>query len=81
MANMKSASAARAERAKSRAEWPVRKYSLGSEPGDNLSAWTTAAERLGMMWGLARQAWLLTGRPLPRYSRARAPGRIVRASG
>jgi hypothetical protein len=31
-----------------------------------------------MMWELARQAWLLSGRPLPDYERHSAPGRVGR---
>jgi len=60
-------------RAAARRTWPARSYSLGREPGDNLSAITTAEERLAMMWPLALEAWLLTGRGLPEYERALAP--------
>lgn len=56
-----------------RSAWPVRKYRLGSEPSDDLSASTTAEERLAMMWPLALEAWALTGAPLPDYPRERAP--------
>jgi hypothetical protein len=60
-------------RAAARRTWPARSYSLGREPGDNLSAITTAEQRLAMMWPLALEAWLLTGRPLPEYERAHSP--------
>jgi len=53
-----------------RRAWPVRAYRLGAEPPDDLSASTTAAERLAMMWPLAMEAWELTGRPLPQYARS-----------
>ena len=53
-----------------RRTWPVRAYRLGSEPSDDLSASTTVAERLAMMWPLAVEAWELTGRPLPQYARS-----------
>lgn len=40
-----------------RASWPVRQLDLGSEPNDDLSAATTAEERLAMMWPLALDAF------------------------
>jgi hypothetical protein len=75
---MKSLEAERRKRAGERASWPLRTFSLGAEPGDDLSDQTTPEERLAMMWGLARRAWLLSGRPLPDYERRSAPGRVVR---
>jgi len=51
----------------------VNVYRLGAEPGDDLSASTTAEERLAMMWPLALEAWDVSGRPLPRYSRQETP--------
>jgi hypothetical protein len=59
-----------------RSTWPVRVYRLGSEPSDDLSAGTTATERLAMMWPLALEAWDLTGRPLPQYARSETAVRI-----
>jgi hypothetical protein len=56
-----------------RSDWTVRKYALGQEPGDDLSASTTAEQRLAMMWSLALRAWALTGSPLPDYQRANSP--------
>lgn len=38
----------------------------------------TAEERLGTMWALARDTWILTGRSLPDYERADIPGRVLR---
>lgn len=61
------------DRAARRSQWPVARYALGREPGTNLSAFTTAAERLEMMWPLALDAWKLTGRPLPDYARSAMP--------
>jgi hypothetical protein len=46
---------------------------MGEEPSEDLSATTTAAERLGMMWRLARDAWAVAGRPIPDYPRERTP--------
>jgi hypothetical protein len=63
----------RAERAEARRAWPVRKYRLDEEPSEDLSATTTVEERLAMMWRLARDAWAMTGRPIPDYPREKTP--------
>ena len=68
----------RAARARARSDWSVRKFKLGEEPSDDLSGTTTAAERLGMMWPLAVQAWKLAGKALPTYDRSSIPIRIYR---
>ena len=59
-------------------KWPLRVYRLGEEPGDDLSATTTLAERLEMMWTLRDRMWELTGRPLPTYRRSEIPIVVVR---
>jgi len=61
-----------------RAHWPVRAFALGEEPGDDLSAETTPAQRIQMMWPLAIEAWHLAGRPLPDYDRAHIPAQLFR---
>lgn len=68
-------------RAAARKDWPVRRLTL-AEAGadDDLSATTTPAQRLAMMWELALNAWTLTGQPLPSYSREQMPGRCTRAA-
>jgi hypothetical protein len=66
-----------AARAAARRSWPVRKFQLGGEPPDDLSAFTTPEERLAMMWPLALEAWELTGRPVPTYTRNEAPVRCL----
>ena len=63
----------RQRRAEARHSWPVRKYRLGAEPSEDLSASTTAAERIGMMWRLAQDAWAMAGRPIPDYPREKTP--------
>lgn len=68
------------ERAAQRSGWPVRRYSLGQEPPEDLSARTSATERIAMMWPLALEAWKLAGLPIPDYSRENLPSRIVRGS-
>jgi hypothetical protein len=67
-----------AARAAARRSWPIRVFRLGEEPSDDLSAVTTAAERLAMMWPLALDAWAAAGRTLPDYPREQAPIRILR---
>src|SRR5436309_7949478 len=58
--------------ARGRAQWPVRTYRLGHEPGDDLSASTTAEERIAMMWPLALEAWAVSGAEMPEYDRRSA---------
>jgi len=62
-----------AEKAASRASWPVRRYRLGQEPGDDLSRSTTAEERLAMVAVLSAEAWALAGKPVPTYLRHETP--------
>jgi hypothetical protein len=61
-----------------RSSWPIRRYRLGEEPGDDLSDSTTAEERLRMMWPMACEGWALAGRVLPSYRRGEAPTRLYR---
>jgi hypothetical protein len=67
------------ERAARRASWPVRRRGLGEE-SDDLSAETSATERIAMMWPLALEAWRMAGLPIPDYARKDAPSRLVRGS-
>jgi len=67
-----------AARRAARAAWPIAVYKLGSEPSDDLSDVTTAAERVAMMAELAESAWRLAGRPMPVYDRRTIPGRVLR---
>ena len=60
-----------------RRRWPVRRFTLDSQPSNDLSGETTAEERLAMMWPLALEAWTLTGAALPDYARCEAPVRVV----
>ena len=60
-------------RVEERRNWPCHGYPLGQEPGDDLSATTTAEDRIAMMWGLAVDAWALAGLPLPSYDRRDTP--------
>jgi hypothetical protein len=65
------------ERTARRGSWPVRRLTLGDE-SDDLSSETSVAERIGMMWPLALEAWRVAGLPVPDYSREHAPSRLVR---
>jgi hypothetical protein len=68
---------AAAERALARKTWPVHAFRLGREPGEDLSASTTAVERLEMIWPLTVDAWTLAGRIIPDYPRHEAPIRVI----
>lgn len=47
-----------------------------AEAGDARVA-GTAAERVALVAELSRHAWALTGQPIPSYTRATMPARIV----
>jgi hypothetical protein len=66
------------DRAARRASWPISIHRQGSEPGEDLSATTTAEERLAMVWELSVRAWALSGREWPEYERNTMPGRVIR---
>jgi hypothetical protein len=71
----------RKARAAARKSWPIRVYRLGEEPDEDLSATTTASERLEMMWPLAVDAWASMGQPIPDYPREKTPVRVIRRRG
>jgi hypothetical protein len=68
---------ARRKRAVKRREWPVQTYALGAEPELDLSA-STPGERVAMVWQLTLDAWATMGAEIPTYTRAEAPGRVIR---
>jgi hypothetical protein len=45
-----------------------------------LSDTTTPSERLAMVWDLSREAWALTGLPVPTYERHQIPITMVALS-
>ena len=61
------------------ARWPVRVFHLGDEPRDDMTATSTAEERIALVWTLSERAWELTGRGDVRLRRADLPVRILRA--
>jgi len=65
-------------RAAARRDWPGQVRDLTTAAGEDLSAETTAEERLSMMWELALRAWTLSGRTLPDYARSAMPGSVTR---
>ena len=67
-----------AQRAAARASWVGRMCTLEDEGVVDLSDSTTASERLDMVWRLTLDAWASAGRPIPDYTRAETPGRVVR---
>ena len=71
-------SEAEAQRRAARAAWPIARFALDDDAADDISAVTTAAERIAMMWSLAETAWKLAGRPLPTYDRRNMPARVFR---
>ena len=66
------------DRKHSRRLWKIEVHELAEHDRRDLSATTTAEERLAMMWPLALEAWRLAGRPIPDYTRAEIPARVVR---
>jgi hypothetical protein len=66
------------QRRVARATWPIATFRLGEEPLDDLSDVTTPAQRIAMMRFLAETAWMIAGRPWPRYARHNIPARLFR---
>ncbi len=70
------------ERARARSQWPGKVLRLEDEDGGALApAGTSPAELVASVWSLTLDAWALSGRPLPTYTRAEMPGRVVRGRG
>jgi hypothetical protein len=68
-------------RAAARRAWPVRLVALGAEAHASLDRSTSPEERLAMVWTLTVEAWALSGRPMPAYSRATTPVQLGRPDG
>lgn len=70
----------REKRRAARASWPIVKSTVAEQGrDDDISPFTTMAQRLEMMFALSARGWTLSGRDWPSYSRAEMPTRIVRA--
>lgn len=68
-------------RAAARAHWPGAKARLGSEDESAAPHGATPSECVAMVWQLTLDAWAMSGRTIPQYSRAEMPGSIVRGRG
>ncbi|HXC25206.1 MAG TPA: hypothetical protein VNU46_04765 [Gemmatimonadaceae bacterium] len=62
---------------RARTAMAIRIVPLGTASQDDLSASTTAAERLAMVLKLTHQGWALAQRTIPTYTRAEAPMSLV----
>jgi hypothetical protein len=67
----------RAERARARNHWVIRRTVL-DDPGPSLLGVTTPAQRVAMMWPLAVEAYRVAGRPIPEFEWPQAPSRVIR---
>lgn len=72
---------ARAAQRAARPSVPIRRFVLGEEPDENLSATTTMDERLAMESPLSGLAYQLAGHPLAQPPRHELPGRVIRKAG
>lgn len=72
---------ARAARRAARPSVPIRRFVLGEEPDENLSATTTMDERLAVVWSVSRLAYQLAGHPLALPPLNQLPGRVIRKAG
>ena len=66
------------ERRRARAGWPIRAIPLEEEGRIDPRDATTVDERVALVWTLTRELWAFTGQPIPTYTRAEAPGKIIR---
>jgi hypothetical protein len=71
----------REKRAAARAGWAGVLSRLGEEDDAAAPSRATPSERVAMVWALTLDAWAMRGLPLPSYSRAELPGRMVRGRG
>jgi hypothetical protein len=53
-----------------RGQWPVRVTRLSDASQDDLSAYTTATQRILMVGELTAEAWSVAGRATPAYARS-----------
>jgi hypothetical protein len=50
---------------------------LGSDEASDARVGGTAGERLALLRELSERMWVLTGRPLPTYTRATMPAKLT----
>ena len=70
---------ARKARAAARATMPIRNVALRDEAAPDLTHLSPSA-RVALVWELTLDAWASSGKPMPEYDRADAPGRIIRGA-
>lgn len=68
----------RTRRALARACWPGKMTTHQAQDDAALVRVGTPGQRVAMVWQITVDAWASAGRPLPAYSRANMPGRLIR---
>jgi tRNA A37 threonylcarbamoyladenosine synthetase subunit TsaC/SUA5/YrdC len=68
----------RRARAEARANWPGSLTTLAEQSDAAIVLHGTPGERVAMVWQITLDAWASSGKPLPEYTRANMPGRLVR---
>lgn len=66
------------ERRRARAGWPIRRSTLADEALTDDRIPDDVDARIAMVAVLTRSQWAIAGTPLPRYSRAEMPGKVLR---
>ena len=67
-----------ATRARNRGDWPVQRVSADADQELSVMKTTTPSARLNMMWRLAVNSWVMSGKRFPDYSREESPGLLIR---
>jgi hypothetical protein len=68
-------------RAAARAQWPGQLSRLDDAEAALAPHSADPSKCFAMVWRITLDAWAMTGTPLPEYTRARMPGRMVRGRG
>jgi len=69
----------RSQRASQRGSWPGSLTTLAEQADAAIVRGGTPGERVAMVWRVTLDAWASSGRPLPSYTRAEMPGRVLRS--
>jgi len=56
---------------------PVVRVALAQEDSPDVAS-LDPSTRIAMVWPITLDAWATSGRPIPDYDRAHAPGRLLR---
>ena len=68
---------ARRQRAAARSSVSIRRVSLADESSPDVSH-LDRSERIALVWQVTLDAWASSGRSIPDYARADAPGKMIR---